>query len=185
MATIQRALIVATIASAVLTGLLGTGLALAADQSVAIGGFAYSPATVTINVGDTVTWENGDAVAHTATGGSFDTGNIAAAASASITFDSAGTFPYACTMHPFMTGTVVAETAAATPTPTPRPAATNPPAAATNAPGVGPAATPPATDAPPPNRSSGSPTSPLLVAIVLISTALTAFVVAARRRRIG
>ena len=80
------------------------------------------PATVTIQVGDSVTWTNEDSVAHTATAGdgSFDTGSIANGASDTVTFDSAGTFAYICSIHPQMTGSVVVE-AAATPAPTAAP----------------------------------------------------------------
>ena len=57
---------------------IGAGTALAADRSVAISGFTFSPRTVTVNVGDTVTWTNSDAQAHTATSGSaWSTGDIA------------------------------------------------------------------------------------------------------------
>jgi len=80
---------------------------LAATRHVTIAGFAYSPNPVTVNVGDTVTWTNNDGVGHTATGSGFDTGTISAGASKSVTFDSAGTFAYHCTIHPSMTGTVV------------------------------------------------------------------------------
>jgi plastocyanin len=99
---------------------------LAADADVAVANFAFDPQSVTVNVGDSVTWTNGDAEAHTATGdgGSFDTGSIAGGASASVTFDTAGTFAYICSIHPTMTGTVVVEAAAA---PTDAPSTTAPP----------------------------------------------------------
>lgn len=94
---------------AVVASALAAGSAIAADQNVTIADFAFSPATVTIDVGDTVTWTNQDAVAHTATAtdGSWDTGDIAQSASASIIFSAAGTYTYLCTPHPTMTGTVV------------------------------------------------------------------------------
>jgi plastocyanin len=91
---------------------IGAGPALAADRIVTISGFSYSPNTVTVNVGDTVTWTNQDASAHTATSsGNFNTGNIAQNASKSVTFNSAGTFDYICTIHPTMQGTVVVRAA--------------------------------------------------------------------------
>jgi plastocyanin len=83
----------------------------AANQTVTIEGFAFTPATVTVNVGDSVTWTNNDGTAHTATGSGFDTGNIAGGASNSVTFQSAGSFDYACSIHPQMTGTVVVQAA--------------------------------------------------------------------------
>jgi plastocyanin len=91
--------------------LIGGGSAVAADQSVAIADFLFTPSTVTVTVGDTVTWTNSGAIVHTATatGGSWDTGDIAPGASAAITFSTAGTFAYICTPHPTMTGTVVVQ----------------------------------------------------------------------------
>ena len=90
-----------------------SGTALAADHAVSIAGSSYSPANVTVAVGDTVTWTNSDQISHTATadGGSFDTGPLGNGASASATFANAGTFAYHCLIHPDMTGTVVVEAA--------------------------------------------------------------------------
>jgi plastocyanin len=87
---------------------VGAGVALAATRSVEIADFAFSPASITINVGDRVTWTNSDAVDHTATAsnGSFDTGNIGQGESASVRFTQAGTYRYICTPHPSMTGTI-------------------------------------------------------------------------------
>ena len=69
---------------------------------------AYAPNPVSISVGGTVTWINNDTTAHTATGntGSFDSGTIGPGGSFSRTFTSAGSFPYHCTLHPGMVGTV-------------------------------------------------------------------------------
>ena len=77
----------------------------------------FIPHTVTIGVGETVTWENTDNAAHTATGGTptdgpsgvFDTSLIMAGGSFDVTFDEAGTYPYFCMVHPWMQGTVVVE----------------------------------------------------------------------------
>lgn len=82
---------------------------LAATRGVAIRDFAFSPRTVEIRVGDTVTWTNRDSVAHTATAqnGSFDTGSLGEGESGSVRFTAAGTYRYVCTPHPEMTGTVV------------------------------------------------------------------------------
>jgi plastocyanin len=98
--------------------LLSAGLAIAADETVTIQGFAFHPATVTVNVGDTVTWTNSDGVAHTATAnnGSFDTEAISPGSSKSVTFNAAGTFGYHCEIHPSMHGTVVVRAAGGGPT---------------------------------------------------------------------
>jgi plastocyanin len=81
----------------------------AAASSVTIKNFAFAPASVTVNTGDTVTWTNQDDAPHTATGsgGSFNTGTLAKGKSASHTFSSAGSFSYICAIHPNMHGTVV------------------------------------------------------------------------------
>jgi plastocyanin len=83
--------------------------AVAADGGVDIVGFAFSPGTVTVGVGDTVTWTNDDAQSHTATAddGSFDTGTIHGGGTASATFSTAGTFAYHCRIHSSMIATVV------------------------------------------------------------------------------
>ena len=78
-----------------------------------ISDYRFTPATVTVIVGDTVTWTN-DGPARTRRrrhGGSFDTGIFPAGESRSATFDEAGTFAYICTPHPNMKGTVVVEAA--------------------------------------------------------------------------
>jgi LPXTG-motif cell wall-anchored protein len=80
----------------------------AASTSVTIRDFTFSPKSVTIDAGDTVTWTNEDDVEHSATAedGSFDTGTFGNGRSRSHTFDTAGTFQYICTPHPFMKGTI-------------------------------------------------------------------------------
>ncbi len=81
----------------------------AAPGAVTIADFSFGPATVTVDVGDSVTWTNQDEVVHTATssGGGFDTGDIEPGSSGSATLDQAGSFSYICKPHPFMKGTVV------------------------------------------------------------------------------
>jgi len=80
----------------------------AATGAVTIRDFSFGPATVTVHVGDTVTWANAGPTDHTATAndGAFDTGQLRAGQSASHTFTRAGTFAYHCSLHPFMRGTV-------------------------------------------------------------------------------
>jgi plastocyanin len=90
----------------------------AADQSVRIRDFAFGPTTVTVQVGDTVTWRNdpGDP-GHTATAdsGAWNSGNIGPGGTASVTFNTAGRFQYHCEYHPSrMTGTVVVQARAGT-----------------------------------------------------------------------
>ena len=64
------------------------------SNNVDITGFAFSPETLTISVGDTVTWTNKESATHTATadGGEFDSGNLGNGDTFSYTFTTAGTF---------------------------------------------------------------------------------------------
>ena len=74
----------------------------------------YSPADITINVGDTVSWDNVDTAAHTVTSGSpadgpsgvFDSSLLMASATYAFTFEDAGNYDYFCMVHPWMVGTV-------------------------------------------------------------------------------
>ena len=83
-------------------------VAAAASRSVSIQDFSFAPRSVSVSVGDTVTWRNTGKEPHTATArdGSFDTGNLASGQSGSHTFNKAGTFSYFCKPHPFMTASV-------------------------------------------------------------------------------
>lgn len=100
--------------------LAGGATVLAADQTVDISGFAFSPRELTVAVGDTVTWANADAQGHTATAddGAFDTDTIAGNSSKAVTLTTAGTFAYHCRIHPAMTATLVVTVATSSPPPT-------------------------------------------------------------------
>jgi plastocyanin len=80
----------------------------ASSAGVTIKNFTFVPGTSTVRVGDTITWTNQDIAPHTATAKdhSFDTGTINKNKTGSHTFTKAGTFPYICTIHPNMKGTV-------------------------------------------------------------------------------
>ncbi len=75
----------------------------------------WDPADITVDVGATVTWTNDDTAAHTVTSGSaadgpdgvFDSSLFMAGAEFSWTFDTEGTYPYFCMVHPWMAGTVI------------------------------------------------------------------------------
>ncbi|HXW03788.1 MAG TPA: cupredoxin family copper-binding protein [Vicinamibacterales bacterium] len=68
----------------------------------------FSPATLDVAVGDTVTWVNQDVVPHTATSttGGFDSGRIDPEQSWTYTVAKAGELAYVCTYHPTMKGTL-------------------------------------------------------------------------------
>ncbi len=79
-----------------------------AAHTVTIEGFAFSPATLDVAVGDTISFTNADSAPHTATAldGSFDTGRLNRNESGEITVTAAGSFEYKCNFHPAMRGTI-------------------------------------------------------------------------------
>ncbi|HEV8360931.1 MAG TPA: CARDB domain-containing protein [Candidatus Thermoplasmatota archaeon] len=92
---------------------MAAGLGAASAPAIAavhvhISGFAFSPKTPDVAVGDTVTWDNHDAATHTVTAldGSFNSGNLLTGATFSRTFTSVGTFNYRCNIHTSMTGAI-------------------------------------------------------------------------------
>ena len=99
----------------------------AEKYSVMIHNYAYSPAALTVKVGDTVTWTNMDSAPHTVTVTDgpvkFDSGNLQEGESFSYTFKKAGTYSYYCAVHPDMTGKVTA-TGGGQPSPSPTPSPT-------------------------------------------------------------
>lgn len=70
------------------------------------GAFAFSPQTLNISAGTTVTWNNTTSAPHTVTGGSFGSGTISPGGSFSFKFTQAGTFAYHCMFHPYMTASI-------------------------------------------------------------------------------
>ena len=85
-----------------------TGGTSATGASVTIKDFAFSPASVDIKVGESVTWTNDDSATHNVEGdGGISSGDLANGQTYTKTFDTAGTYAYKCAIHPNMTGTVV------------------------------------------------------------------------------
>jgi len=83
----------------------------AAKNAIQIVNFSFSPATLTVKVGDTVTWTNQDGIGHSATADdkSFDTGILSQRRSRAVTFGKAGTYTYHCSPHPNMRGTIIVQ----------------------------------------------------------------------------
>ncbi len=74
----------------------------------------YVPPEVAVEAGENVTWTNDDTAIHTATSGKdttpdgiFDTSLVSPGQSKSVVMPrEEGEYPYFCTLHPWMTGTV-------------------------------------------------------------------------------
>ena len=151
--------------------------ATAATTAVNIQGFAFVPPSVTINVGDSVTWTNKDAAAHSVVAsGVGQTPVLTQNQSGGLSFNAAGTFSYVCGIHgASMMGTVIVR-AAATPAPTPVPTpiptpvpTARPTVAPTAAPTVEPTptASPAPTATPSPAPTTAAPSATPTVAVVV------------------
>jgi plastocyanin len=79
-------------------------------DAVKISDFKFAPATITVKHGTGLSVTNSDSTAHTATaddGHTFDTGTIDPGASKTISVTKPGSYPYHCSIHPFMHGKLV------------------------------------------------------------------------------
>jgi plastocyanin len=97
--------------AALAAGALASQRAPAADAKVQIDQYAFLPQRITVKPGTTVTWTNDDDDSHTVASSSklfkskaLDTGD-----KFSFTFTTPGTYAYICSVHPYMTGTIVVE----------------------------------------------------------------------------
>jgi hypothetical protein len=79
-------------------------------------GFEPSKITIVIGVNNTVIWKNEDSTWHTAHSNipEFNSGLIQPGDSFTHTFQRAGTYPYHCDPHPWMTGVVIVKAATST-----------------------------------------------------------------------
>jgi plastocyanin len=82
-----------------------------ASAEVKVDNFSFGPATLTVAVGTTVTWTNRDDIPHTvvSTDKVFKSKVLDTDEKFSFTFSKAGTYPYFCSIHPKMTGSVVVQ----------------------------------------------------------------------------
>ena len=82
-----------------------------AIADVKIDNFTFGPQTITVAAGTTVTWTNRDDIPHTvvSTEGVFKSKVRDTDEKFSYMFAKAGTYPYYCTIHPKMTGTVIVQ----------------------------------------------------------------------------
>jgi plastocyanin len=83
--------------------------AAAAGTTVKIDNFTFTPQSLTVKAGTTVTWINEDDIPHTvvATETAFKSKVLDTDDKYTFTFTATGTFQYFCSLHPHMTGTIV------------------------------------------------------------------------------
>ncbi len=93
----------ATVAASICTQASGT----TADVEATVANNTWGP--VSAKVGDVITWTNSDAIPHKVAlddGSCTMTDNITGDAPQSLSFTQAGSFPFHCTVHPSMKGTI-------------------------------------------------------------------------------
>ncbi len=118
--TLRSALVAAVLGAATATMLAAVVLPTWAQNAtpagaVSIDNFTFTPASLTVKAGTTVTWTNRDDIPH----GIASSNNAFKKSKAldtddsySFTFTTPGTYQYFCYIHPHMVGTVVVEAAA-------------------------------------------------------------------------
>src|SRR5689334_22054400 len=82
----------------------------AAGIRVTLSGLCFGPTVLYVTPGESVTWTNRDATAHTVTGLGFTWGSgsdLLEGDAISYRFSQTGVYPYACIIHPGMVGAVV------------------------------------------------------------------------------
>jgi plastocyanin len=78
-------------------------------KTVRIENFTFSPPTLQVKAGSTVTWTNADDIPHNvvAKNGAFRSKVLDTGDSFSFTFKTAGEFVYFCGLHPHMVGKII------------------------------------------------------------------------------
>ena len=98
---------------ALLMGNAPAALAVAADATITIDNFTFTPAQVTVAAGTKVTWMNRDDIPHTITDAgtprSFKSAPLDTGDSFSFVYSSPGTYHYFCSLHPHMQGTIIVQ----------------------------------------------------------------------------
>jgi len=85
-----------------------TSVTATGNVEVVVKNYTFTPTNVSIPVGATITWKFEDSVQHnvTASDQSFKSADLSSGQTFAMTFTKSGTFPYTCTIHPYMTGTI-------------------------------------------------------------------------------
>jgi plastocyanin len=143
--------------------------AYAAGHAITMANYAFSPASETISVGDSVTWTNTDQAPHnvTTTSGpvSIQSPTLNTGQSWSYTFRAPGSYSYICSIHPDMRATLLVQ-------PPVQPTAAAPPVAPVTRNTVVPGRTAPTTRVVAPNQSAALPAPTSVPAAPTTSTAM-------------
>jgi plastocyanin len=88
--------------------LSSSSIALGSSHTIIVENMKFTPDKLEIKPGDAVVWLNKDYFPHTATSNekAFDSGQIASGKTWKFRFKKKGAFPYTCTLHPTMLGSI-------------------------------------------------------------------------------
>ncbi|MEO6207923.1 MAG: plastocyanin/azurin family copper-binding protein [Candidatus Limnocylindrales bacterium] len=139
----------------------------ASSARVAVEDFAFTPSSITIAVGGSVVWAvRKDPEQHTVTPTEADafvgSGQLSDGDDYAITFGQPGIYEYVCSLHPFMTGTVIVEAVAST-APTAAPLASVASVGSVASVSPGPSSTEPI------DGGSGSTTGVVILTLILLA----------------
>jgi len=109
--TLVRAAAAATVLGCLAGAALGAALAAPDPLAVGIDNFTFTPPSLTVKAGTTVTWTNRDDIPHTVTSSAklFRSKALDTDDKFSFMFTTPGTYEYFCSLHPHMTGKIVVE----------------------------------------------------------------------------
>ena len=109
--SIARRLLLRRVLGTGIMVVIGSRMAVAADEQVVIDNFTFSPTPLQVKAGTTVTWVNHDDIPHSIVLNSLNVRSHALDTDDNFAykFDKAGTYNYICGLHPFMHGEVVVE----------------------------------------------------------------------------
>ena len=90
------------------TGSASSSSSTSSGDTVDVKNFSFTPASLTVAKGTTVTWKFDDSANHnvTASDNSFKSTDLHTGGSYSYTFNTVGTYNYICTIHQYMKGSV-------------------------------------------------------------------------------
>jgi plastocyanin len=77
------------------------------DAVVDLVGLEFEPRTIQVPVGKRVLWQWTDSIVHNVVSDDFASSKALAGGTYAVRFDRSGTYPYRCTLHTGMDGTVV------------------------------------------------------------------------------
>jgi plastocyanin len=103
----KRVMVITAILAVATTGIVAYG----EEPAVNIDNFTFTPQTLTVPAGTTITWKNKDDIPHTVTSTTkaFKSGALDTDDNFSFTFTTPGVYEYFCSLHPHMTGKIVVE----------------------------------------------------------------------------